>query len=265
MPRKKGKGESIKNKEENNKGHENKKKSQKKAKLSDEEFNNFVTSISNEIIDRFGLDLINLSPNDIKDLVEEIITSIVESRVTKPSEESLMKKFVNLKDQFMKAVAARLIERDEIDSRDRVEFIIAYAPEFAGKAAPKLYKIVKKINAPDLIENLRQLWNNYGNRTPIRCPVCGFNSVMPDMNCIVCGAILDEKDIKKDINLKDQLVNLRKIYNNSLLEEIVNSGYIIYDGEIKPPSLQEKDKISIKLHLSKEEKSILLNLLRRNV
>ncbi|WP_292320886.1 hypothetical protein [Caldisphaera sp.] len=263
MPRKKVKS-NTESKEENNKIHENKKKLQKKAKLSDEEFNNFVSNISNEIIDRFGLDLINLTSDDIKDLVEEIITSIVESRVTKPTEESLMKKFINLKDQFMKAIAGRLIERDEINSRDRIEFLIAYAPELAAKSAPRLYKIAKKINASDLIDNLRQLYNAYGNPTPIRCPVCGFNSVIQDMTCIVCGAVLDEKDIKKDINLKEQLLKLRKIYNDRLIEEIVSSGYIIYDGEIKPPSLQEKDKISVKLHLNKEEREILLNLLRDN-
>ncbi|AFZ70940.1 hypothetical protein Calag_1221 [Caldisphaera lagunensis DSM 15908] len=264
MPRKKSnKKDENKIKDPNNEISKTKKKSQKQAKLSNDEFNSFVNDISREIIDKFGLDLINLKPDDIKDLVEEIINSIVESRVTKPSEESLLKKFINSKDQFMKGIAGRLIERDEVNSRERLELIIAYAPEIAGRASPRLYKIAKQLNAIDLIDNLRQLWNRYGLSTPIRCPVCGFNSVMPDMSCIVCGSLLDEKDIKKEINLREQLSKLKNVYNDKLIREIIDSGYVVFDGEIKPPSLKEKDKISISLHLNKDEKDILLKLLSK--
>ncbi len=258
MPKKKS---NVNKKDNKNENSEKKKKTQKQAKLSDNEFKEFTNNISNEIVNKFGLDLIKLKPDDIKDLVEEIINSIVESRVTKPSEESLLKKFVNLRDQFMKAIAGRLLEKDEVNSRERLEFIIAYAPEIAGKASPKLYRIAKQFNANDLIDTLRQLWNQYGFPSPIKCPVCGFNSVMPDMNCIVCGSLLDEKDIKNEINLKEQLSMLKRVYNDKLIREILDSGYIVFDGEIKPPSLKEKDKISVSLHLNKDEKEILLKLL----
>lgn len=263
MPRKKNNSESNNKKRESNEDKENvkqviKKKKKTQAKLSDEEFKTFTHNISNEIVSRFGLDLIGLNSNDIRSLVEEIINSIAESRVTKPSEESLIKKFINMKDQFMKSIAARLVENDEINSRERLEFVITYYPELAGRATPKLYQLAKKFNAIDLIDNLRQLWNTYGKPTPIRCPVCGFNSVTPDLVCVICGSILDEKDIKKDIDFKNQVLKLKSVYSKKLIEEIINSGYVIFDGEIKPPSLQEKDKISIVLHLSKDEKEALL-------
>ncbi|MGC8566248.1 MAG: hypothetical protein ACP5I6_02650 [Caldisphaera sp.] len=267
MPRKGRKKDKHESKDKNLSNNENKKtnnkgkKSKKQPKLSNEELEKFVEDISNELIGKLGLDLIGLNPEDIKNIVEEVIISISESRVTKPSEESIIKKVLLSKEQFMKSIASILLEEGKINDRERLEFLIAYAPDIAGKATPILYQIAKKLNANDIIESLRQLWNMYGKPTPIKCPRCGFNSVMPDLTCIICGAILDEKEIKESLDFQNSLKDLTRHYNTRLIEEIINSGYVIYDGEIKPPSLLEKDRISIAIHLNKNEKDYLKALI----
>ncbi|MCE4608536.1 MAG: hypothetical protein F7B61_06240 [Caldisphaeraceae archaeon] len=255
MPRKrKNEGEKIK---QNGEKPKRKGRKKSKARLSEVEIESYADEISRQLVPMLGLDIIEVDASSIKGLVSEIVAAIAESRVTKPTINSIVKKMIASKNNFMKAIASTLISSNEVNSRERLEFLISYAPELAGKASPILYKTAKKLNLQDVIEDLRHLWNLYGRPTPVRCPRCGFNSVMPDLTCIVCNATLSEKEIKDEIGFNELLNNIVSTYNREVIYEIIHAGYVVFDGELKPPSMANNDSIEIILHLSREEREAL--------
>jgi hypothetical protein len=218
--------------------------------------------IAKEVVKRLGLDLIDVNVDDIIDIIENIVGGIVESRSSKPTLDSLMKRILASKDLLRKAIAAKLLERKGEDlNLDQVQFIVSYAPELAGRAAPQLYRIAKKYNADYIITALQALWNKYGLRTPIRCPRCGFYAVTPDLTCMVCGAVLDEDEIKRSMNFKDMLKRFLEKAPTPIVREIYQAGFVILNDEIEPPSMASQKNFKVEIHLNKEERSLVKKIL----
>ena len=217
--------------------------------------------VASEVIKRLGLDLIGVSADDIIDIVEDIVSGIAESRSTKPSVDSLVKRILASKDQFKKAVAARLLERKgEELNLEQLEFVVANAPELAGRSAPILYRVAKRLKAEHIILALQTLWNKYGLRTPIRCPRCGFYAVTPDLTCMVCGASLEEEEIKKSISFRERLESFLQRAPTPLVREIYQAGFVLLDDEIHPPSMPPSG-FKVEVHLNREERLLVKKFL----
>lgn len=214
-----------------------------------------------EVVSRLSLDYLGLTEKELRDVIEPIVSGIVESRKTKPSIESLVKRIVNGKQMLYKALAAKLLERDRLEPH-QVEFIVSNAPDIAGRAAPRLYKDIAEQGLDYLLDTLRYLWQRYGRPTRIRCPYCGFYSVTPDLTCMVCGRVVEEKDLKESIGFRRLLESASKVMDRSLLEEIARAGFVVYDGEIHPPSLRQRIPEGVVLYLSREERELLKRLAR---
>ncbi len=236
------------------------KKAKKRRSDKSFDYETAVEVVTRGVVERLGLDYLNLSVQELKDIIEPIIIGIVESRKTKPSMESLIKRIVNNKRLLYKAIAAKLLDKEEL-TLEQLEFIIANAPELAGRAAPLLYRVAVGHNADYLIDSLRYLWMKYGKPTRIRCPYCGFYSVTPDLHCMICGREVDENDLKTSINFTNILIETVKQYDRSLIEEILRAGFVIYDGGIYPPSMKPLHREGIILFLSSREKKLLESLL----
>ncbi len=207
-----------------------------------------------QVVERLGLDLLGMSERELRDVIEPIIDEIAKARKTKPSVESLVKRIVSGRQLLYKALAAKLLEREEL-TLEQLEFIVANAPELAGRAAPHLYRQAKRLGAEYIIDSLRMLWERYGRPTGVVCPYCGFSSVLPDLSCIVCGRTVDEEDLKRAIGFRRLLASFSRAYERALVEEAVNAGYVVYDrGELYPPSMKRR---GIVLFLSREEKELL--------
>ncbi len=239
----------------------------KKRRTSRKRFKLDVKAVSKdvaeEVVKRLGLDLVGISVDDILDIVENIVSGIAESRATKPSTESIIKRILASKDNFRKAVAVRLFELKQDDlSLEQLEFIVSYAPELAGRAAPILYKVAKKYNAEYIVSSLQVLWNKYGRRTPLKCPRCGFYAVTPDLTCMVCGAVLSEEEVKRSINFKDRLREFAKEAPTPLLREVYQAGFIVLNDKIHPPSMAPRAGFRVEIHLTSDEKVILANELK---
>jgi uncharacterized Zn finger protein (UPF0148 family) len=232
-----------------------------KRGTSEEDVKAIAESLSSRLIPTLGLDLIGLQPADIKDLVYSIVSSLAESRSSKLTEEAAMKRIVAMRDNVLKAVSASLLSRGQHLTREQLEFIVAYAPEMAGRAAPYLYREALRLKADDIIDSLRSLWSQYGNPTPVECPRCGFRAVTPDLTCAVCGAELSEGEIKKHIELEKVLESLATRLHPRLIEEIVSAGYVVLDDDVKPPSLAPKQGYALTLHLNRSERELLQRLL----
>ena len=215
-----------------------------------------------EVVNRLGLDYLGLTERELRDVIEPIISSIAEARSTKPSVESLVKRIVAGKQMLFKALAARLLEREELNM-EQLEFIISYAPDIAGRAAPKLYRIAARIGADHIIDALRTLWEQYGKPTRVECPYCGFRSVTPNLECIVCGRAVEERDLKEKIGFRRLLERFAEEADPVLVEEAARTGLVLYDGDVKPPSLRASSPLAVELFLTKSERDLLKSILSR--
>ncbi len=213
------------------------------------------------LVERLGLDYAGIKPEFIQDIVEQIVQGIAESRATKPSLESLYKNIYRNRNMFLKAIASKLVLEENL-TLEQLEFILAYAPEIAGKMSPKLYKDALKLNADHIIDSLRTLWIRYGKPTPVECPYCGFRAVLPDLTCGVCGRIIDEKDLKSHIKFDELLKVFAESSPLIIVQEVLSSNIAIFDGhKILPPS-QKPHGFYIEFYLSHREKELLEKIVK---
>ena len=220
----------------------------------------FALDVSRQLISRLGLDYIGLTEEELASIIEPIIADIVSNRSTKPTVEPIANRLVRAKTQLYKVIAASLVERDEF-TLEQLEFIVSYAPETAGRLAPKLYRAAVKLNAEHIVDSLRHLWRQYGLDMPLQCPICGFNSLTPDLQCIVCGAQPEEKDIKKYNMVNQRLEAWAREEHPRLVREAIDTGYIYVDYEgIKPPSMGTS-RTATKLYLSRREREMITRIL----
>ncbi len=175
--------------------------------------------------------------------------------------ESLYKNIYRNKHSFFKAIAAKLVTREKLSS-EQLEFILAYAPDIAGKAAPYLYKEAKRIDADHIIDSLRLLWTRYGSPTPIECPRCGFRALTPELTCIVCGAQIDEKELKEYIGFEALLEDFARKAPLTVIQEVISSGLVLYDGERIMPLSQRSRGYFVELYLTQREKEILERIMK---
>jgi hypothetical protein len=184
------------------------------------------------------------------------------ARSTKPSAESIVKRILAARHGFLKSVAARLLEKAENLNVDQLEFILAHAPDLAGRAAPLLYEVASRLGADHIIDALRGLWLQYGRPTPLRCPRCGFNAVAPDLTCIVCQSRLDESEVKEAMGFREALRRFALTADPGLVREAAEAGFVLVNHEIHPPSVRPLLGFYVELSLSRGEREILLAALR---
>ncbi len=221
-----------------------------------------IDSVAQQAFESLGLDMFGFTVGEVKDTVAEIVYAIAEGRSSKLTDEVALKKVMASKDSLLKALAARLLSKGSRLTREQLEFIVSYAPEQAGGAAPYLYIEAKRLGASDILDTLRSLWSRFGRPTPIECPRCGFRAVTPDLTCMVCGAELTEREVKDHIDFRRLLVETAKRLHPRLVEEIVAAGFVVFDGEIHPPSMAPRDRFSLTLHLSRDERELLRSLMQ---
>ncbi|GAB6147873.1 hypothetical protein JCM10135_04140 [Stetteria hydrogenophila] len=217
-----------------------------------------------ELAARLGLENV-IQQDKLVEIVRDIVVSIAESRATKPSLESIIKNIMASEQVFLKAIASRLIEDVDSLSLEQLEFIVNNAPEIAGRAAPLLYQRAAALGAQHVIDSLRHYWLIYGNPTPITCPRCGFRAVTPNLTCMVCGAVLDEQEVKEAIGFKSMLKEFAEHADPKLVEEVLRAGFVLVNHEVNPPSMRHSLDFYVELYLTREEKELVRSIIRRRV
>ncbi|MCE4611334.1 MAG: hypothetical protein F7B17_05120 [Desulfurococcales archaeon] len=215
------------------------------------------------IYNQLGLEAMGVGREDVIPLLEDIALSIAGEYSSKPSPESVARRALAQRDALLKALAAKLAEKGEKLSLEELEFIIQYAPEVAGRAAPLLYHVARSYGADHLMPALRDLWSLYGNPTKAECPRCGFRALTPDYTCVVCGASVGESEFKARIAFERLLEAWALRAPLQLVEEAIRAGYVYYeDGEIKAPS-EPGSRLRLQVFLSRSEREILEKALER--
>lgn len=259
MPRKKT--DKKQREEESREETKQQKKKTKKEKFIDPEA--LLDEYLDEIIYGLGIGFLNLKREEYKELIKEPFISAVGEVKSKPKASTILNRLLANRDSMMEFLAMKLTRIIDIDSLSdtQLEFLIYNTRRGIVGLAQKLYSISKKKNRQDLIDILKYNWNAYGIVSPISCPRCGFNSVMPDMVCKVCEYEITTKELKSQIDVIKTLVDLKNI-NPTDFKEILTSGYFYYtsEGPLAPSKLKSSNglpQLYFEIVLNKEEKRIL--------
>ena len=234
-------------------------RSPKSEAMSPEEVGRLVEEVSREVIEGLGLSGL-FEVGDVRDMVESVVQSMVDEG-RRLSKESILKILSNRREEVYKYLAARVLRDNRDLTVEVAEFIVFRAPDIAGRIAPQLYPLVK--SNPVAVDSLRHLWELYGKPTPLKCPICGFKALTPDLNCIVCGGAPSEEEVKKVNNFEEELKHAIRGWRRELVEEALLAGYVYYDGEVKPPSMAKPGGLGALITLNSREKMLLREHLAR--
>ena len=259
MPRKKAEEEEREEEEEE---EPKKEKKAKKEKYVDAE--KLLDEYLDEVEVGRGISHLNLDKELLKEILKEPFISAVGQVKSKPKARTIINRLNASKDEMMEYLAVRIIREVEVSklSDDQLEFVVVNIKKPIVDLAPQLYAEAKKRGRKDLIDILQYNWNLFGLRSPVKCPKCGFEAVMPDYSCRVCGYSLSTREIKEAINLMSQLEEMYS-YDPEGLKEIVTSGYLIYisTGPIPPSRFKPSgSEIYYEITLTSQEKAQLNKL-----
>lgn len=210
-------------------------------------------------IDLCGLRGKRVSVEDVRDVLRGFVESLVEGRRTRITLNQLLRKIDYNRPGMLKALAHRIVSRDGPLSEDELELVILGSPETAALAAPRIYHELLERGREDLARQLAEAYEVHSSRE-YRCPECGFLSVGHTFQCEVCGHMLAEEEVREAIGLEERI---REGFTGSpphVLDEIIESGYVVYfRGELLPPSQGER---GIKIYLNPRDIQLLRELKR---
>lgn len=214
-----------------------------------------------DLIEIFNLNLLELPREDAKAIALRL-TEVLRGEAATIDKDTIRRRFTRYIQQMYQLIAQSILElRDELTCL-QLEFVVNNIGEAVLGYAPRLYREAMRHDREDLLLSLRTTWRTYwvSKRYPIlpvECPRCKFNSLMPDLGCIICGASITEEEIKKHVNFDKLLQDFVKQWNEEDVKKAVIYGYVYLNSlGIKPPT-QERDKLDIEILLSSREKEYL--------
>ncbi|BBD72624.1 hypothetical protein HS1genome_1013 [Sulfodiicoccus acidiphilus] len=215
-----------------------------------------------EVVD--GLRLSNLGlPRDMYyEILREPFFGAVGEVKTKPKARTIINRLNNVKRDLFDYIAVRITRELDHLNKEQLDFAAQYVNRGIVEVASKLYREAIRLNATENLEFLRSTWRLNGINSPVSCPKCGFNSVMPDGICMVCGKEVSESEIKRQLNIISKLREL-KIEDPEAYREIVSSNYFYYvDNRIIPPSRvkHEEGRLRFEIVLTKRDREELEGL-----
>ena len=215
-----------------------------------------------EVVSLTGLDLLGLTREQYLELLKDIIIQLYGSLSSYTKASVLAKRFMRYRDRVYPVIAARLASMLDKFNDTQLEFIVFNIGDEVLGLAPKLYEYLRKVGRDDLISMLRSKWatawiNRRSKVLPVECPKCGFNSLMPDLTCLVCSSSVSEKELKERIKFKELLKEFSNLASCDELKEVLKRGYVrVNNVGIVPPSFP-RSRVDIEVYLSGNEINIV--------
>lgn len=218
-----------------------------------------------ELIDAFNLGILDLTKDEARVIVTKLV-DILRGEASTIDKDTIRRRFTRNVQQMNQIIAQAILELREELTLNQLEFVVNNIGEAVLGYAPRLYNEIAKHCKHDLLEILRTTWRTYWVQRkhqllPVVCPRCGFNSLMPDLTCIVCGASIDEGELKKYTEFEKLLQDFVEHYSEEDIRKTIVYGYVYLSNlGLKPPT-HERDKLDIEVLLSGKEKDFLKSLL----
>jgi len=214
----------------------------------------WVSERLDEISSRLGLDMLGLSREELLTILTKIVEIVLgESR---PDIDTIVKRIRRSEDRIRPLIAVGILELRETLSEDQLEYVVSALGPWILTHAGKLYREAKRLGKEEYLAPARVEWNRQwmvqrDKVLPPECPVCGFNSLMPDYTCIVCGSSPSTKSIAEHYKVEEYLENMARRGDVEGLKKILDAGYILVSSTgIKIPGRDAKDKYDLEVHLT---------------
>ncbi len=241
-------------------------KEEKKVKKSkpkkEVDISAWIETNIDEFIEMTGLSILNLSKDQYIELLHDLLTQLYGSTTTKTTVETVVKRYNRYRDRLNEIIAGRLASMLDKFTVEQLEFIVFNIGDGVLSIAPKIYKHLVEAGRDDLLRHLRSKWSSVwltrrSKNLPVECPKCGFNSLMPDMTCLVCGSYITESELKKHVGFKEMLKSFIELLNCSDLRSLINYDTILMNASgLKSPTLTRNAE-DIEIYLSAEEKKLI--------
>ncbi|ADM27995.1 conserved hypothetical protein [Ignisphaera aggregans DSM 17230] len=221
----------------------------------------WVSRHLSELISLLGLEFLELNEDEYVVLLTRVV-EMLRGESSTLDIDTIARRFRRNIEYIYPVIARTLLELRERLSVQQLEFVVNYIGDAVLGYAPRLYSEAIKLGRNDLVERLREIWRKWWVAKkhpilPVVCPVCGFNSLMPDMNCIICGSNISEKQLKEYINFGELLKEFAKSSDIESIKKALSYGYVYVNSlGIKAPS-EHRDVLDIEVLLSNEEKELL--------
>lgn len=221
----------------------------------------WVSKHLSELISLLGLEFLELNEDEYVVLLTRVV-EMLRGESSTLDIDTIARRFRRNIEYIYPVIARTLLELREKLSAQQLEFVVNYISDAVLGYAPRLYSEAIKLGRNDLVERLREIWRKWWIAKkypilPVACPICGFNSLMPDMNCIICGSNISEKQLKEYINFGELLKEFAKSSDIESIKKALSYGYVYVNSlGIKVPS-EHRDVLDIEVLLSNEEKELL--------
>lgn len=237
-------------------------KKAKKSKRREINIERWIDKYIEKIVELSGLDMLGLAKEEYKELLSDLIEMLYGSRTSYTKAEVLVKRMNRYRDRVYPLIAARLLGVRESLTEAQLEFVVHNIEDAVLAAAPRLYAEVKRYDREDLADVLRYKWMKHWmkKRTqvlPIKCPYCGFHSVMPDMTCLVCGAVISESRLKKSMNFTELLGYFLDSLGCEELRTLLHYDYVLVNSlGIRHPK-ERRTPVDVEIYLTRSEKELI--------
>lgn len=205
---------------------------------------------------------LELPVDKTRGIIREIVEIIASGYSSKPSKEAIIKKARRFINQFYEYIVSRVLDELNDLSEKQLEYVITRGGRALLSEASRLYSQARKYNREDLIDILRDVWNTSGHRELIECPRCGFKSVLPDRNCLICGYSVPEDYVRRSLNFEEKFSLYVKSASIAELNDTLQHGYVLVGnrGVYCPRSMRARKENTIlyPVYLRRNEISIIL-------
>jgi len=170
---------------------------------------------------------LQLPPEKAREIVKELVENIAAGYSSKPSGEAIVKKIKKNQNIISEYIASKILSESDKLTPSQLEFAIMRGGRAVLSEVDRLYKLATHQGREDLVSLLRHAWNTYGPKGMIECPMCGFNAVSPDRNCLTCGATVSEEYVRKTLGFDEKFELYLKTASVAELNELLQLGQVL--------------------------------------
>ncbi len=225
------------------------------------DIDSYADKLYEEIAPYLSLDLLGVDEKLGRLIVREVFHILITSTSYKPSPETLVKRIQRRRRLVNKVVARLLLENIEKPSVEQLEFIIYNGEELIVDQVDRLYKMALEAGREDLVSYLRYVWEKYGRPTPVRCPRCGFSAVMPDYSCMVCGHVVGEDYVRRELGFEEKFRLYVRNASVAELRDVMSIGFVLAsDVDVVSPRVRvvDRGRVYYPIYLRGKELSLIV-------
>jgi len=238
-------------------------RARRKSKRREIDVESLAEEYFNDLYSYLGLDTLGVERQVAVKIIGEVLSMLYEGASSKPALDAVLKKIRRFRDSVNAVIAKWLLETVKEPTPEQLEFIVTSGGRLVVPEISRLFSIIKKTGRADLLSHLEALWEKYGHPTPVRCPKCGFRAVMPDYSCAVCGYVVSDEYVKRELNFAEKFKEYISRASVAELRDVADLGFVLLgeDGVVNPRyghKLLAEGKYLYTVYLKQQEISTIL-------